>query len=104
MANKLENIFNPNVDEISQGYTINAWHVSQSVDAFTAADAYDISISGSFSNTGSASFSGSVFTPDLPDTVTNFEVVVVDTITDEVKKTNLLNAGSSGTSGTSGSS
>ena len=94
MAKQLENIFNPNVDEISQGFTINSWHVSQSVDAFTAQDAYDISVSGSFNNTGSAGFSGSVFTPDLPDTSTDFEVVVVDNTTNELKKTNLLNAGS----------
>ncbi len=25
--NKLINIFDPNVDEISQGFTINSWHV-----------------------------------------------------------------------------
>ena len=47
MAKQLENIFNPSVDEIAQGFTINAWHVSQSVDAFTSLDAYDISVSGS---------------------------------------------------------
>ena len=46
MAKKLENIFQANVDEISQGFTINSWHVSQSVDAFTAEDAYDMQKKG----------------------------------------------------------
>jgi hypothetical protein len=39
--------------------TIQAWHVSQSVDAFTAASAYDITISGSLTLTGSTNISGS---------------------------------------------
>ena len=54
MAKKLENIFNPNVDEISQGFTINSWHVSQSVVFFKQKAAYDISISGSLNITGSS--------------------------------------------------
>lgn len=40
--------------------TIEAWHVSQSVDAFTAASAYDITISGSLTLTGSTNITGSV--------------------------------------------
>ena len=63
--NKLVNIFDPNVDEISQGFTINSWHVSQSVEAFNAVAPYDIAISGSLTVTGSTSvseFSGSIFT------------------------------------------
>ena len=80
MAKKLENIFQANVDEISQGFTINSWHVSQSVDAFTAEDAYDISISGSLNITGSSTLSGSVITPTLPDASSGYEVVVVDAL------------------------
>ena len=52
MAKKFENIFDPNVDEIAQGFTINSWHVSQSVDAFTGQADYAINISGSLANTG----------------------------------------------------
>ena len=104
MAKKLENIFQPSVDEISQGFTINSWHVSPSVDAFTAEDAYDISISGSLNITGSSTLSGSVITPTLPDASSGYEVVVVDSSTKELKKVSSISAGSSGTSGTSGSS
>jgi len=40
--------------EIQQGLAIESWHVSQSVDAFTGAEDYDITISGSLTLTGSA--------------------------------------------------
>ena len=50
---RLENIFTPTVDEINQGFTINAWHVSQSVNAFTGTGSYDIDINGSLTVTGS---------------------------------------------------
>lgn len=53
MANVLKQIFSAGVDQIDQTYTIEAWHVSQSVDAFTAAKDYDIRISGSLTVTGS---------------------------------------------------
>ena len=39
--------------EIQQGEIVQSWHVSQSVDAFTGEDAYDITISGSSTLTGS---------------------------------------------------
>ena len=52
MANVLKNIFSAGVDQISQTYTIESWHVSQSVDAFTGISAYDISLSGSMNITG----------------------------------------------------
>jgi hypothetical protein len=45
---------------IANNNTIEAWQVSQSVDAFTGAYAYDITISGSLKVTGSTSLSGSV--------------------------------------------
>ena len=50
---RLENIFDPTVDEINQGFTINAWHVSQSVEAFTGTGSYDIDVSGSLTVSGS---------------------------------------------------
>lgn len=53
MALVLKNIFTPSTDEIAQNYTIESWHVSQSVDALTGHAAYDITISGSLNLTGS---------------------------------------------------
>ena len=53
MANVLQKIFTPSVDEVVQNFTIQSWHVSQSVDALTGAEAYDITISGSLVVTGS---------------------------------------------------
>jgi hypothetical protein len=44
---------------IISGQTVEALHVSQSVDAFTGIDAYDIIISGSLTVSGSTVFSGS---------------------------------------------
>jgi hypothetical protein len=35
MANTLKKIFVPGLDQVAQTYTIESWHVSQSVDAFT---------------------------------------------------------------------
>ena len=53
MANTLKNIFVTGSDAITQNYIINSWHVSQSVDAFTGQAAYDVTISGSQTLTGS---------------------------------------------------
>ena len=53
MAKTLQNIFTSGSDEIAQTYTIESWHVSQSVDALTGNDAYDITISGSLEVIGS---------------------------------------------------
>ena len=52
MAKQLKKIFDPSVDEVQQTFTINAWHVSQSVDALTGAEDYDIHVSGSLEVTG----------------------------------------------------
>ena len=62
MAKVLENIFTAGVDEIAQNFTVESWHVSQSVDAFTGASDYDITISGSLTVIGptSGSFTGSL--------------------------------------------
>ena len=38
---------------ITTGNTVETWHVTQSIDAFTGLEAYDISLSGSFNMTGS---------------------------------------------------
>jgi hypothetical protein len=59
MAKVLQNIFTSN-DQISQSATVQSWHVSQSVDAFTGASDYDITISGSLTVTGSTNISGDV--------------------------------------------
>ena len=57
MAKVLKNIFSV-TDEVQQTFTINAWHVSQSVDAFTGTEDYDITISGSLTTTGSIKANG----------------------------------------------
>jgi hypothetical protein len=44
---------------IANNTTIEAWHVTQSIDAFTGVSAYDITISGSLTLTGSTNLSGS---------------------------------------------
>lgn len=43
---------------IETGNLVEAYHVTQSIDAFTGVDAYDISLSGSFNVTGSVAISG----------------------------------------------
>jgi hypothetical protein len=43
---------------IETGNTIEAWHVTQSIDAFTGVEAYDISLSGSLNITGSLTIKG----------------------------------------------
>jgi hypothetical protein len=63
MANVLQKIFTPSVDEVVQNFTIQSWHVSQSVDALTGAEAYDITISGSLVVTGSVAINGLVNSP-----------------------------------------
>ena len=86
MAKQLKNIFVTGSDAISQGFTINAKHVSQSVEAFTAQEAYDISISGSQSITGSFQHKGlpgtSVKLDLKQNTDSSFKVVVIDTSDD----------------------
>ena len=60
MANVLKTIFTTGSDEIVQGFSINSWHVSQSVEAFTGANAYDITISGSLEVEGPLNITGSL--------------------------------------------
>ena len=61
MANTLSNT------GIVTGQTVEALQVSQSVDAFTGANDYDITISGSLTLTGSLLQTGSVFFKQLVD-------------------------------------
>ena len=49
---------------ITSGSVVKSAEVSQSIDAFTGAIAYDIQQSGSFNQTGSTILSGSVYLPD----------------------------------------
>ncbi len=58
MAKELKKIFERSSDEIVQGFTVQSWHVSQSVDALTGAEDYDITISGSLTVTGSVYLDG----------------------------------------------
>jgi hypothetical protein len=52
-------------NDIEQGKVIQSWHVSQSVDAFTGGEEYDIKVSGSLALTGSLNITGSVVIPTL---------------------------------------
>ena len=82
MAKSLKQIFTSGSDQIDQGYTIESWHVSQSVAALSGEEAYDIEISGSFIVTGSTQFDGEVDMPSLTETSdTAFKVVLTDTST-----------------------
>jgi hypothetical protein len=54
---------------ITTGNTVEAYHVTQSIDAFTGNEAYDISLSGSFHMTGSVFIAG-LTTNYQPDIVT----------------------------------
>lgn len=73
MAKVLKKIFTSNVDEVVQNFTIQSWHVSQSVDAFTGADDYDIKLSGSLIVTGSVAIH------TLPNSSSNGVVLYDDT-------------------------
>jgi hypothetical protein len=57
MAKILQKVFASN-DQVSQSFTVQSWHVSQSIDAFTGTDDYDITISGSLTVTGSTGILG----------------------------------------------
>jgi hypothetical protein len=57
MAKILQKVF-ASTDQVSQSFTVQSWHVSQSVDAFTGASDYDITISGSLDVTGPLDVTG----------------------------------------------
>ena len=46
---------------IITGEQVDAWHITQSVDAFTGDVAYDIAVSGSFTLTGSINIDGNMY-------------------------------------------
>ena len=73
MAKVLKKIFIPTTDEVVQNFPIESWHVSQSVDAFTGIDDYDITISGSLVVTGSVAIK------DLNNTLQNNVLTYDDT-------------------------
>jgi hypothetical protein len=77
MANTLKKIFIPGLDQVAQTYTVESWHVSQSVDALTGIEAYDITISGSLVLTGSLAING-LTDPALTD------VLTIDTTTGQI--------------------
>jgi hypothetical protein len=72
--NILKDIFVAGSDEIAQGQIINAWHVSQSVVALTGAENYDISVSGSFTVSGSIYQENTTDAPFPLDSVHNIVV------------------------------
>ena len=72
MAKILKKVFDPTVDEVVQNFTIQSWHVSQSVDAFTGADAYNITLSGSLVVTGSVAING--LTNPIQNSVLTYDV------------------------------
>ena len=102
MAKQLRRIFATGSDEVVQDFTINSWHVSQSVDALTGDQDYDITISGSFEVEGPVNFT------DLDTTSGIQKILVIDgtsvKIQDGGGDGNDGTSGSSGTSGASGSS
>jgi hypothetical protein len=77
MANTLKKIFVPGLDQVAQTYTVESWHVSQSVDALTGIEAYDITISGSLVLTGSLAIQG-LTNPSLAN------VLTIDTATGQI--------------------
>jgi len=92
MANTLKKIFTGN-DQVNQTFVINAWHVSQSVDAFTGEYEYNITLSGSFMVTGSTLLSGSTTLYGTPDVDSGYSTLVLDSTTGEVKKGQSVSAG-----------
>lgn len=64
---------------ITTGNTVKAFHVTQSVDAFTGTDAYDITISGSLNVTGSITASAVIGANEYR--VDGQRVIKVDTTT-----------------------
>ena len=96
MGLKLKEIFTAS-DKVQQTYTINAWHVSQSVDALTGAEDYDITISGSLTVTGSILHNGIQNANGAASSV-----LVRDNSTGEYYITGSYGGGIDGTSGTSG--
>ena len=94
----LKNIFSP-TDKVEQAFTIESWHVSQSVEAFTGAENYDITVSGSLT------ISGSLYHEDVRvATGPGYNVLLRSAATGEYFITSSYDNVTSGTSGYSGTS
>ena len=81
---------------IVTGQTIKASEVSQSIDALTGTEAYDITISGSLTVTGSTSIDGDVFiNPTSANTGT--AVLTINPVTGKIFRTGSYSTGGSAT-------
>ncbi len=80
---------------IATGQTIKASEVSQSIDALTGADDYDITISGSLTITGSTSIDGDVFINPTSAT-TGTSVLTINPTTGKIFRTGSYSSGGSG--------
>lgn len=70
------------------GNTILPGDVSQSIDAFTGEEEYDITLSGSFTLTGS------LFLNNLPTSSNNVNLLTIDPITKQIQQTSSFDPGS----------
>jgi hypothetical protein len=86
MANTLTQI------GIETGNIVEAYHVSQSIDAFTGAEAYDITLSGSLTVTGSVAING------LSSTSQN-NILTINTTTGQLYYTSSNSIGGGGNTG-----
>ncbi len=100
MAKQLNYSGSAENNAISPGLTIRADHVTQSVDALTGVDAYDITVSGSLNITGPTSLTGSLSVDGLSEGGTN--TLMWNSSTKEFFYTGSYGGGGSGTNGTSG--
>lgn len=73
-------------DTIAQNQIIRPWHVTQSIDAFTGTAAYDITLSGSLTTTGSVNAQQLNVTTTF--TASGLRYPIVDGTNKEVLKTN----------------
>jgi hypothetical protein len=69
---------------IVTGQDVQAWHVTQSIDAFTGVSDFDITVSGSFTLTGSLKVSGSV----LGRTSESASIAITSSFTNQVSIAN----------------
>jgi len=77
---------------IETGNIVEAYHVSQSIDAFTGAEAYDITLSGSLTVTGSVAING------LSSTSQN-NILTINTTTGQLYYTSSNSIGGGGNTG-----
>jgi len=97
MAKKLKYDGSAELNNISPGLTIRADHVTQSVDAFTGIEDYDITISGSLNIDGPTALTGSLSVTGIQQGGTN--VLTWDSSTKSLHYTSSFGGGD-GTNGT----